>query len=231
VERHLPDCPDCGPLYQNRRTLREVIRGSELYYAPPPGLEARLRKSIRQSSASPTVRPSLGRWGALAALVLGVLLTAGVIRALTAPLAAEPLAQEVLTSHLRSLMADHLSDVASSDQHTVKPWFDGKVDFSPVVVDTTSQGFPLVGGRLDYLDNRPVAALVYQRQRHVINLFSWPSSGTPDSSPQASTRQGYNLLQWTQAGMTYWAVSDVNTAELETFAHLIQTEAAATPAP
>jgi anti-sigma factor RsiW len=132
------------------------------------------------------------------------------------PSATEAIAQEVVSSHIRSLMADHLTDVASSDQHTVKPWFSGKLDFAPAVKDLASEGFPLIGGRLDYLEGHPVAALLYKRRQHTINLLEWPSSG-PDSKVQAFTIRGFNLLHWVSSHMSYWAVSDLNMREMDEF--------------
>jgi anti-sigma factor RsiW len=123
------------------------------------------------------------------------------------------------------MLPNHRVDVESSNTHTVKPWFEGKLDFSPPVHDLAGQGFVLIGGRLDYLDRRPVAALVYQRRKHLINLFIWPSGQGPELAPDALTRQGYHLLHWTQSAMSHWAVSDLNESELKEFGHLIQDSA------
>jgi len=127
------------------------------------------------------------------------------------------LATQLIASHVRSLMVNHLTDVASSDQHTVKPWLDAKLDFAPPVVDLASEGFPLIGGRLDYLDNRPVAALVYQRRKHFINLFVWPGEAAAARPVMAMSHQGYQLLHWADPDFNYWAVSDVSASDLQTF--------------
>ncbi|HZC17001.1 MAG TPA: hypothetical protein VE309_09585, partial [Caulobacteraceae bacterium] len=136
------------------------------------------------------------------------------------------LEQDLVAGHVRSQQVGHLIDVVTSDQHVVKPWFGGKIDFSPPVVDLKDQGFPIVGGRLDYIGKRTVAAVVYMRGRHVINLFMWPSRG--DLGPgEAKPGDGYTLLHWTRAGMTFWAVSDVNEKDLQTFRQLLQARAPA----
>jgi len=135
----------------------------------------------------------------------------------TRPSAQPQLAQEIVSSHIRSLMANHEMDVASSDQHTVKPWFDGRLDFSPPVKDLAAQGFPLIGGRLDYLNNRAVAALVFHRAKHVINLFIWPTNEGDSEAAARPPINGYHLICWSQGGMTFWAVSDLNEKELMEF--------------
>ena len=145
------------------------------------------------------------------------------IHALTSSTGHPVLTEELLASHIRSqMLPGHRLDVESSDQHTVKPWFEGKLDFAPPVYNLSGEGFPLAGGRLDYVDRRPVAALVYQRRKHVINLFIWPAGQVASNAPTMLTRQGFHLLSWTRGGMTYWAVSDLNENELKEFAELMQ---------
>lgn len=224
IEQHLQTCAECSHAYNNQLALRTAIGAGSLYFTPPVHLQKRIQVSLRKASKSKAV-PSrrAWRWISIASALAAVLLIAlGLAHIWSVPSTDDHLTQDVLASHVRSLMANHLVDVTSSDQHTVKPWFDGKLDFSPPVVDLAKQGFPLVGGRLDYLDNRPVAALVYQRRKHVINLFLWPSTQNADSGTRMATRQGYHLFSWTKAGMTYWAVSDVSTSELQQFVQLIQ---------
>jgi len=202
-------------------------------------LEERIRASVHKASRperDPFAGPRLP-WrlfalaAAVAAVVIGAVGIVALMRGTPGAGANQGLAQEVVASHIRSLMGNHLEDVASTDQHTVKPWFDGKLDFSPVVNDFSAQGFPLVGGRLDYLDNRPVAALVYGRHKHYINLFVWPVSGGSDAGVQTTEAQGYQVFHWTTAGMTYWAVSDVNGADLGQFVQLVQGGAEPTVVP
>jgi anti-sigma factor RsiW len=208
------------------QALRSGMSSSLPYFQPPAGLEGRIRAELRAAARPESRVLHFGmrrQWiGIAAALLVAVGGTWQVARTNQRPGDAELLAQEALASHVRSLMASHLTDVPSSDRLTVKPWFNGKLDFSPTVNDLADRGFPLAGGRLDYLDNRPVAALVYQRRKHVINLFVWPAPHDPDSGVQASSQQGYNLLRWTKGNMAYWAVSDLNAGELESFAALVR---------
>ena len=130
------------------------------------------------------------------------------------------IAQDVISSHVRSLLATHLFDVPSTDQHTVKPWFDGKLKFSPPVHDFAEHGFRLTGGRLDYLNGREVAALVYQRRLHIINLFIWPSESSRNTAATSFSKDGYNVLHWAHEGFEFWAVSDVNAEDMRAFADL-----------
>ena len=158
---------------------------------------------------------------AASALAAAILFGASLALAVRNPSSDDRLAAEVTAGHARSLLADHLLDVASTDQHTVKPWFQGRTDFAPPVIDLKEQGFPLVGGRLDFLDGRTVAGLVYRRRQHVINLFIWPAADGGGSGVITASRRGFNLAHWTASGLNYWAVSDLNGEELTEFAGLM----------
>lgn len=235
IEQHLDVCTDCSHVYNNLKTLRKAIRTEALYFQSPEHLQKRIQASLRKerkaNNAHLKAMPHMlsWRWLSVAALLAFVIVTAWLLVNLRPSPSANipnPLTQEVLASHIRSLMANHLVDVTSSDQHTVKPWFDGKLDFSPPVVDLTKQGFPLLGGRLDYLAHQPVAALVYQRRKHVINLFTWPLAQNSTTSTTLVTLQGYHVFSWAKAGMNYWAVSDLDTTELQQFVQLLQNQTA-----
>jgi anti-sigma factor RsiW len=225
LEQHVKGCPSCSQALKVQQDLKTALQASPLRFAAPRELDRRIRASLREAGATPPAHrrfvwlPAWRSAGAVAALALVAVISWDRGRATRAPSGDDLVAQEVIDSHVRSLMANHLEDVPSTDQHTVKPWFNGKLDFSPPVEDLAKEGFPLVGGRLDYLENRPVAALVYQRRKHFINLFIWPSMH--DSGQGAVMRQGYNLLHWTQSGMVFWAASDLNNSELQEFVKLI----------
>jgi mycothiol system anti-sigma-R factor len=226
IEQHLQKCTACLESYNNYQALRTAIKTSSLYYQAPEKLQKSIRSSVLKGNKVPFIS-LVTSWRVLsvaAVLIFAILLSLwGFTHFLPTSGAGNALQQEVLDSHVRSLMANHLVDVPSSDQHTVKPWFNGKLDFSPPVVDLAPQGFPLQGGRLDYLDNQPVAAVVYKRREHVINLFIWPSAQNLGGERDTTTLQGYHLIHWTKSGMTYWAVSDLNLNELQQFVQLVQT--------
>jgi anti-sigma factor RsiW len=215
---HLETCPDCQGVLAGMTSLKKTMRERAPYYKAPPGLKRRI---LAQSRGSQSEGPGRVPWNwlAIAAALMLVASIAGNIALLRARVPRqEMLAANVLSSHVRSLAGTHLLDVPSSDRHTVKPWFAGRLDFSPDVKDFAAEGFPLAGGRLEYLDGHLAAALVFERRKHIINLFTWPSSATEGET--GSTRNGYHLIRWTQSGMAYWAVSDVNEAELRQFVEL-----------
>ncbi len=223
VEDHLSTCQDCSEVLARLREQKAGIKLAAPYYSAPVAVERAVRDALRRAAADESGakgRDTNWRWLAIAASVLLAVSVVWNVSRLRSGIAESDLvAQGVLTDHIRSLMGDHLLDVPSTDQHTVKPWFNGKLDFSPDVKDFAAEGFPLIGGRLDYLMNRSVAALVYRRRQHVINLFTWPSGRSAvEESPFSSN--GYHVVRWTQGGMTYWAVSDLGLSELEQFRDL-----------
>jgi anti-sigma factor RsiW len=206
MEAHLQACQGCAAALERQDALKQLFRQAP-YYKAPEQLRRRVmpRKPFR-----------LPQWLPVAAslAVLSVVLWR------LAPAASPGIERELVAAHVRSLQASHLMDVVSTDRHTVKPWFAGKLDFAPIVEDLNAQGFPLVGGRLDYVSGRQVAALVYKRSQHTINLFTWPG-GASDSAPRLESLQGYNVAHWTHSGMQWWAVSDLGADELKLFASLV----------
>ena len=227
VAQHLEGCLECSREFERARAMRSRLRSGEFHYAAPAGLEARVRSALASERRSVrTATPRRMRWSLIAApLALAALLLVMFAPSMMRPAASDLIAQEVAASHVRSLMASHLIDVASTDQHTVKPWFAGKLDFSPVVKDFASAGFPLIGGRLDYIDNHTAAAVVYQHGKHVINLFMWPESqGEGSDAFKTLSRNGYNLESFSKEGMQCWLVSDMQASELDRLARLIAGE-------
>ena len=226
VETHIDDCSSCRDIHRRNVSISKALTHESFYYRAPADLRERVLASIDplenddgEKRSWWKSRPRLSwEWAvAFSLAVIVVMLAAWPVRS-----PSDDLANELVASHVRSLMADHVTDVASTDQHTVKPWFDGRLDFAPTVLDFAPQGFVLVGGRLDYVSNRPVAALVYKRRQHVINLFVFPEQGGLPASQGSMLKQGYNLIHWNRSGMTYWAVSDLNLEELTQLANLYQ---------
>jgi anti-sigma factor RsiW len=219
LEQHLQSCSACMLAWRNLQSLKKTLKQDALYFAAP----AELRQRIKSELPSPAKTVPLWQawnWNWLTtamsgafAVCLALLLTVTLFR----PSSDQTLSQEIVSSHIRSLMAGHILDVVSTDQHTVKPWFNGKLDFSPPVKDLVTQEFPLIGGRLDYIGGRSVAALIFQRHKHIINLFVWPAKKEDSKATPVTPSQGYNLIHWSETGMVFWAVSDLNEKELMEF--------------
>jgi anti-sigma factor RsiW len=240
VEQHLRDCRKCEQAYEVETAMAHAISQAAPYYKVPLELRERIQVSLREAIGATTSRGAAGggllpvrrpeavrrgvffdmpwNWLALAAAIaVAAIVASSLLPRLRQPGADQFLATQLIASHVRSLMANHLTDVASSDQHTVKPWLDVKLDFAAPVVDLSGDGFPLIGGRLDYLDNHSVAALVYQRRKHFINLFIWPTTPADSKEQKMVEREGYHLVHWADGDFTYWAVSDVNVGDLQNF--------------
>lgn len=224
IEQHLSLCPACKVQYDRLRELSSSVRANAAYHAAPHSARVRLAAVLPRDPGS-AARPMPRGWISMAAaLAFAILLGLGLGLSIVRPGAEERLAQEAVAGHVRSLMANHLTDIASSDQHAVKPWIAGKLDFSPPVKDLAAHGYALSGGRLDYLGERGVMALVYRRRGHVINTFIWPDAGAADSPLRSDSRQGYNLVHFIRGGMAFWTVSDLNAEELKVFAGLLQSQ-------
>jgi anti-sigma factor RsiW len=231
-QRHLEECSACEPFVTDRLALRHCLQTPELRFVPTADLRsrihARLQKEIRPPSAHFNWLPRLQfpNWilptlaGAAAVLIFWFGSAPFLSQLRSSNGANSALIEQLVSNHLRSLAADHLFDVASSDQHTVKPWFAGKLNFSPPVYDLSGQGFKLIGGRLDYVGNIEVAAVVFQHQKHYINLFVWPQSQSNPLPDTIFQREGFNLYGWEADGLTIWAVTDAAPETLKAFVQL-----------
>lgn len=214
IRGHLAGCAACRARVADRQALGRLVRLAP-YYSAPDRLRARVSSA---HAAKSRMMPRVLTWAAAAVVVIAV--GGGITFLRSASTRHDVIVEAVVDDHVRSLMADHLFDVQSSDRHTVKPWFQGKLDFSPPVADLTASGFPLVGGRLDYVDGRPAAALVYRRQQHTINLFVSPA-GTAPEPIESRTVRGFHVRHWSRDGMSFWAISDLNDRELNDFVNAI----------
>jgi anti-sigma factor RsiW len=215
LEKHLESCPACSAELRKWQRLRDEISGADLDFNSGDAL-ARIHSSLNLRQGRPEWRTPAMLAAVAAALVLAFLLPSRIGRTDGA------LDRELVDYHLRSLVGDHLMDVPSSDRHTVKPWFQGKIDFAPPVADLSGEGFVLVGGRLDVIDGKKVAALIYKRREHIINL--WISPGVGSSDPDFRDISGYHLLRWTKDGLTFQAVSDLEAPELRTFGEKLRAQ-------
>jgi anti-sigma factor RsiW len=219
LQAHLASCAACRQLLGDRESLGRMVRRLPYYPASD-----QLRATIVRASARPRFTSSLVAWAAVLALAVSLGGSVEVVRRARARHVVQTtasVADEVVGDHVRALRDAHLVDVRSSDQHTVKPWFLGKLDFSPPVEDLSSIGFPLAGGRLDHVAGQPVAALVYQRRLHPITVFIWSA---PDRTAVSDARsiRGFQVRHWIRNGMSFWAVSDLNDAELGEFVRALQ---------
>jgi anti-sigma factor RsiW len=224
LEAHLAGCAECAKIRNERLELRAAIARGAPALRAPDALRGRVRSALETAARTRAPhRSRLGRmWRPLALAASLAIVAVGSWNLSRRQATGEMVADAVLASHIRSLMPGHLTDVLSSDQHTVKPWFNGKLDFSPPVHDFAARGYPLVGGRLDYIDGHAVAALAYGRRQHVINVFLWPATRGACGGPPARDRQGYHLRHWTTPDYVYWVVSDLGAAELDDFVRLVQ---------
>lgn len=239
LTQHREGCAVCRDAWQRLQSTRQVLRAQASYHMASAGLMARLDAALPALAPLPATAPAPTKqqartqrwapadvrrpapwrrwWQPAAGFGLGAAAAVALTLIFMAPVPTVDLTDLVVASHVRSMQEGHLLDVASNDQHNVKPWFDGRVDFAPPVKNLADRGFPLIGGRLDYLQDRNVAALVYRAGPHVINMLIWPAPATADVPPQPVEKGGYNIIRWQERGMNIWAVSDLNAAELKNF--------------
>lgn len=216
VEAHASACAHCSAKLAAYRELRRAMPGRALAYAAPGSLRARIDKSVPQPARAASRRSVLK--GFFAGGAISAAAAASITFVVLREGRESRIMGEAISAHLRSLQADHLTDVLSSDRHTVKPWFNGRLDLAPPVPDLTAQGFTLIGGRLDFIDGKPVAAIVYRRRVHVINLFVAQGLGPQPPARRLEVVQGFNILRWSAQGLDFLAASDLNRDELEEFA-------------
>jgi anti-sigma factor RsiW len=233
VEAHAATCAACGEKLEAFRAMhqafmRQTMAGASLKEKAPANLRSRIEAALPAPSAqviAPRQFFQPSRRSFFGGFAVGTALSAAVAASLVLTVfrsdQEDTIADAVVSAHIRSLQVGHLMDVETSDQHTVKPWFDGKVDVAPPVIDLTAEGFTLVGGRLDYIDGEPVASVVYQRRKHVINLFVAQRLGSEHAAVTDRTIQGYNVRHWSEQGLDFWAVSDLAGDELDEFVQKI----------
>jgi anti-sigma factor RsiW len=223
VEAHIATCASCAAEAADYRKMREAITKADLRYTAPVSLRQRIDAALPKPAPEPVsnVQPLQSRRSLLRGFALGSAVSALAATLLVAVVVRnddlQMIESEIVSAHLRSLQPGHLIDVVSTDQHTVKPWFNGKLDVSPPVINLTAQGFTLIGGRLDYVDARAIGAVVYKRRAHVINLFVAQTSSTARKPAKIETVQGFNIRRWSDRGLNYWAVSDIGADELAEF--------------
>ncbi|MFB9265227.1 anti-sigma factor family protein [Bradyrhizobium erythrophlei] len=216
VEAHIAGCAHCAALARDYREISQAMAGANLRYKAPLELRHRIEKALPKPQVAAPSRRSVLRGFALGSAVSAMAAT-GLFAIVLRNDDEQRIQSEIVSAHLRSLQAGHLTDVISTDQHTVKPWFNGKLDVSPPVIDLTAQGFTLIGGRLDYVDTRAIGAVVYRRRQHVINLFVAQTASTEHRNVKSETLQGFNIHRWSERGLNYWAISDLGKDELAEF--------------